>query len=177
MELTRRDALVAVASTAGTLTAGAVADRVADAEPDDQRLDRVLTGLDAAAAVVFPSEASADEQFLRTYVLGRYASTDAYLSGCASALRELDRLSTDRFGAAFASLGPGRRETVLVDAGVPDVTPDPDGTALEGVRYYVVNELLFALYSSPTGGELLGNENPPGYPGGREAYQRGPDDV
>jgi hypothetical protein len=34
------------------------------------------------------------------------------------------------------------------------------------VNYYLLDELLFAFYSSPTGGELIGNKNPRGYPGG-----------
>jgi hypothetical protein len=42
------------------------------------------------------------------------------------------------------------------------------------VRYYVVNELLYALYTSPTGGELVGIENPQGHPGGHESYQHEP---
>ena len=45
------------------------------------------------------------------------------------------------------------------------------------VRFFVVNELLFALYSSPTGGSLVGIENPVGHPGGTESYQHaGPED-
>jgi len=57
---------------------------------------------------------------------------------------------------------------------VDTADPVPDGDDVERVRYYVVNELLFALYSSPTGGELVGLENPRGNPGGLASYQRGP---
>jgi hypothetical protein len=53
--------------------------------------------------------------------------------------------------------------------------PDPRGSDEQRVRYFVVNELLFALYASPTGGELVGIENPQGHPGGIQSYQRGPD--
>jgi hypothetical protein len=42
------------------------------------------------------------------------------------------------------------------------------------VRYYVVDELLYAFYASPVGGGMAGIENPPGYPGGTESYQEGP---
>jgi hypothetical protein len=59
--------------------------------------------------------------------------------------------------------------------GVDLVDPDPDGFSAERVRFYLVNELLYALYSSPTGGTLLGLENPQGYPGGSESYQQGPE--
>jgi len=41
-----------------------------------------------------------------------------------------------------------------------------DGSDVERLNYYLVDELLFAFYSSPTGGELVGNQNPRGYPGG-----------
>jgi hypothetical protein len=58
--------------------------------------------------------------------------------------------------------------------GADTVDPDPDGGDVARVRYYVVNELLFALYASPTGAELLGLENPQGHPGGLASYQRGP---
>jgi len=44
------------------------------------------------------------------------------------------------------------------------------------VRYYLVNDLLFALYSSPTGGKLVGIENPQGHPGGTGSYQQPPND-
>jgi hypothetical protein len=60
-------------------------------------------------------------------------------------------------------------------ADTADPDPDPDGTDAGRVRYYVVNELLYALYASPTGGELVGIENPRGYPGGTASYRRGPD--
>lgn len=175
MELTRRDALVAVAvGTAGGATAEEVAERV-DGRSLDEREDRVLRGLRAAATVVFPSVVEPTDDFLRSFVLGRASNAEGFVAACEAALDHLDEASRRRFGAAFADLEPDRREYVLVDAGVPQVTADPDGSSLERVRYYVVNELLFALFSSPTGGTLVGNENPPGYPGGREAYQEGPD--
>jgi hypothetical protein len=42
----------------------------------------------------------------------------------------------------------------------------PDGTAIERVNYHLVDELLFAFYASPRGGEMVGNTNPRGWPGG-----------
>lgn len=177
MELTRRDAVVALAGVAGVTAAGTVADRLDEAEPDDERLERVREGLSAATDVVYPTVVTVDDEFLETYVLGRSVDEADYLAAVGGALRTLDRLSVDRFGAGFTDLSPTHREQVLLDAGVASVTPDPAGAAVERVRYYVVEELLYALYTSPTGGELVGNENPPGYPGGREAYQRGPDDA
>ncbi|PSQ18424.1 hypothetical protein BRC99_00075 [Halobacteriales archaeon QS_7_69_60] len=61
-----------------------------------------------------------------------------------------------------------------VRAAVDTAAEVPDGSTAERVRYYVVNDLLMALYASPTGGELVGLENPRGHPGGTDSYQRGP---
>jgi hypothetical protein len=63
---------------------------------------------------------------------------------------------------------------VLREMAVDTAEPRREGEPRETVRYYVVNELLLALYSSPTGGELVGIENPQGYAGGIDSYQRGP---
>jgi len=65
------------------------------------------------------------------------------------------------------------RDSLLREVGADTAPPDPDGTNAERVRFYVVNELLYALYTSPTGGELVGIENPQGHPGGTDTYQRG----
>jgi hypothetical protein len=50
----------------------------------------------------------------------------------------------------------------------------PNGNIPERIRYYVVNQLLYGLYTAPTGGRLLGIENPVGHPGGFESYQKEP---
>jgi hypothetical protein len=63
---------------------------------------------------------------------------------------------------------------VLDEMGVDTADPDPEGPDPARVRFYVVNDLLFALYASPTGGELVGIENPQGHPGGTDSYRRGP---
>jgi hypothetical protein len=65
-------------------------------------------------------------------------------------------------------------DEALREMGVHTAEPDPAGTTAERVRYYLVNEVLYALYASPKGGELVGIENPQGYPGGANSYQQGP---
>ncbi|WP_251328900.1 gluconate 2-dehydrogenase subunit 3 family protein [Haloplanus pelagicus] len=177
MELSRRDALVAVAtSTAGVATAGELAERLRDREEQAGDLDGVLTRLAAVADVVYPSEVEVTESYLRTYLLGNEYDRAEYVERTGAALDELDRQGRRRYGDRIVDLSPAERDGLLREIGVDRVPPDPDGTAVERVRYYVVNQLLFTLYTSPTGGRLLGNENPPGYPGGRAAYQRGPAD-
>ena len=64
------------------------------------------------------------------------------------------------------------RDRLLRGIGVETADPVPDGTLTERVRFYLVNDLLFAFYASPTGGRLVGIENPIGHPGGIESYQR-----
>lgn len=174
MELTRRDALVAVgASTSGIAAAGEIVDRFDEPSRD---VSSLLTRLAAAAQVVYPSEIEVTESFLRTYVIGRESNQSEYIANARTALDELDQRSRRRFDASFTELSEGTRDKLLRQINIPDVAPLPDGTALERIRYYVVNELLYALYTSPTGGQLLGSENPPGHPGGRSAYQQGPTD-
>jgi len=176
MELSRRDALVAVAtSVAGVATAGELADRLGS-DGSTGELDGVLSRLDAVAEVVYPSQIRTTESYLRTYLLGYEYDREGYVERTGEALDELDRAGRRRFGEPIVDLSPSKRDELLRRLGVDRVPPDPEGTAVERIRYYVVNQLLFTLYTTPTGGRLLGNENPPGYPGGREAYQRGPDD-
>jgi hypothetical protein len=175
MELTRRDALVAAAGAAGIAAVGDLADRI-DGLGKPAATENVLSGLNAVAVVVYPSAVDATTEFLRTFLLGKEVDEEGYVDVTSGALDALDRRARDRYGRDFAALSPDTREECLRAIGVPDIVPDPDGTAIEEIRYYVVDQLLYALYTSPTGGRLLGNENPPGHPGGREAYQRGPDD-
>jgi len=170
MELTRRDALIAL-GVAGTTAGGAYAvSRLDEEEAADSVVERLLP----VAEVVYPSEVELTREFLETYVVGRVEERDGYLEGVADALESLDgytrRLRDERFG----DLSPERRDSLLRYMGVDEARPDPNGTDAERVRYYVVNELQYALYTSPVGGKLVGIENPVGYPGGLESYRRGP---
>ena len=170
MELTRRDALIAL-GVAGTTAGGAYAvSRLDEEEAADTVVERLLP----VAEVVYPSEVEVSREFLETYVVGRVEERDGYLEGVADALDSLDgytrRLRDERFG----DVSTERRDSLLRYMGVDDAEPDPDGTDAERVRYYVVNELQYALYTSPVGGKLVGIENPVGYPGGTESYRRGP---
>ena len=176
MELTRRDALAAL-SGAGIAIGGGVAAlsrESVDTSEGDPSLDRTLATLTAAAEVVYPSDVAGIEAFVEAYSLGRIEGREGYLAGLRGAVTELDETALSWEDARFAALAADRRDTVLRQLGVHTADEDPDGTLAERVRYYVVNELLYALYASPTGGELVGIENPQGYPGGRASYQRGP---
>ncbi|WP_049921561.1 gluconate 2-dehydrogenase subunit 3 family protein [Halopiger djelfimassiliensis] len=172
MELTRRDAVAALAALGvggGTLS-GCVAPP--GSEPID--IERLRETLVAAAEVVYPSEVSGTATFVEAFLEGRLTDRD-HAVGVAAAVAALDDNAAVWYDDRFAALPAADREQVLRNVGADDADEDPEGTTAERVRYYVVNELLLALYASPTGGELVGLENPQGYAGGITTYQRGPD--
>jgi hypothetical protein len=170
MELTRRDALVAL-GVGGAAAGGAYAVSRLD---DEDTAETVVERLGPVAEVVYPSEVDATDGFLETYVVGRVEDRDGYLGGVSDALDTLEGYARWLRDEGFADLPSEERDAVMRDMGVDVVDPDPDGTDAQRVRYYVVNELGYALYASPVGGRLVGIENPVGNPGGRDTYRRGP---
>jgi hypothetical protein len=125
------------------------------------------------ARVVYPSAVTGLETFVGTYLDGRSAARPEYVDGAHEAIERLDGMGESWHGGRFVDLDPETQNRLLRETGADTADPDPEGSPAERIRYYLVNELLFALYSSPTGGELLGIENPQGHPGGLESYQRG----
>ncbi|VTT86973.1 hypothetical protein DM2_3011 [Halorubrum sp. DM2] len=188
MELTRRDAAAALAAlgASGGVALGArfAADRGHDADAggpgDDETAESapaddetVRDTLTAVATVVYPADVSGIDEFVDGFLAGRLDDT-AHATGIREAVAELNRLARSWHGDAVADLDPADRDRHLREIGADTAEEDPDGTIAERVRYYVVNELLLAFYASPTGGELVGIENPQGHPGGAESYRRGP---
>ena len=179
MELTRRDALAALAAGGVAVGTGAVLDgdpfATADgADSDDSDPEVRLDTLLAVAEVVYPTEVSGVEEFVRTYALGRVEDRETYRDGMVEALDALDEHARAWHDADFRDLDAATRESVLDQMGVDTAAPDPEGNDRQRVRFFAVNELLYALYTSPTGGKLVGIENPQGHPGGTGSYQRGP---
>jgi hypothetical protein len=179
MELTRRDALAALAAAGIGGTAMAVGLNGENSDSDNDGTDSpvgsteldVLTG---AAEVLYPSEVSGIDEFVETFARGREGASPDHATGVADAARHVDEWSRSWFDEGYASLDEQKREAALDRIGAREAEPDPQGSDSERVRYYLVNELLFALYSSPTGGKLAGIENPQGHPGGTSSYSRGP---
>jgi len=171
MNLSRRDALAALAAAGVVGVAGATVlgdEGSADAAvPAD-----TLATLVAVAEAVFPSEATGIEPFVETYVAGRVADDPAHREGVNAAAADLDATAHDWRDASLVDLDRSARDQLLRDLSVDVADPDPDGNLAAQVRFYLVNELLYAFYASPTGGRLVGIENPVGYPGGTESYQR-----
>jgi hypothetical protein len=181
MELTRRDAVAALAALGGAggvavgysrLRAGAGDEEALEAVelPDDEY---VIETMVAVADLVYPSELAGIEPFVQEFVTQRL-DDEAHAEGIRQAVAELDEQGRYWHDGTFLELSPETREQLLRESGADVAAEDPDGSVAEQIRYFVVNELLLALYASPTGGELVGIENPQGHPGGTESYQRGP---
>ncbi|ERH10135.1 MAG: hypothetical protein J07HX64_01905 [halophilic archaeon J07HX64] len=180
MELTRRDAMAALAALGG---AGGVAVAVSrrpgggssddgsdEPLPGDERVQETLV---AVAEVVYPEALSGVGTFVESF-LGSRLEAGPHATGLREAVATLNERGERWHGGRVADLSPDVREQLLRETGADTAEEDPDGTDAERVRYYVVNELLLALYASPTGGELVGIENPQGHPGGTGSYQQGP---
>jgi len=127
----------------------------------------------AVATVVYPSAVDGVEAFVNRFLDGRLTGS-THADGLHTAVSELDDAARSWHGVPIADLSESDCDRLLREVGADIAEEDRDGTLAERVRYYVVNELLLALYASPTGGELVGLENPQGTPGGTESYQRGP---
>ncbi|OTF01403.1 gluconate 2-dehydrogenase subunit 3 family protein [Halorubrum sp. SD612] len=188
MELTRRDAaaaLAAIGATGGVALGvrrgtdeGGSGDGAGDGDPswdgdgppDDEAVREAMT---AVARVVYPGEVSGVGAFVDGFLDGRLDGS-AHAEGLRAAVAEVESAARSWYGAPVADLSAADRDELLRELGADVADENPDGTAAERVRFFVVNELLLALYASPTGGELVGIENPQGYAGGAESYQRGP---
>jgi hypothetical protein len=174
MQLTRRDAVLALVS--GGLLAGTQVSALTGSEPEQRPPRENVETLFAVSEVLYPTAVDPSREFVETYVVGRRKSASAYSRGLAVCLDALRQTSRRRTGKRFDELPRARREDVIRATGADVAFPDPDGDTAQQIRYYVINDLLYALYSTPKGGELVGNPNPMGHPGGTEAYQRGPTD-
>jgi Gluconate 2-dehydrogenase subunit 3 len=169
MKLTRRDALAALAA-GGTVIGGTTALRWTDVDEDvGEHESRTL---EAVAHVIYPSTVSEIPRFVETYVVGRFQDRSPDRRGILEAIATLDEYAQTWYDDAYRKLERQTQERLLSEMGLDVVDPVPDGTDVERVRYYLINELLYALYTSPTGGTLVGIENPQGYPGGTASYQR-----
>ncbi|MFO7927635.1 MAG: hypothetical protein ACQET5_00370 [Halobacteriota archaeon] len=142
---------------------------------DGSTTDRHVEAARAIAEAVYPTSASVDRAFIEDHVFGRTEPRPGHMDGVRSAIETVDGYAVARFGSRISAHPPERRRHVLRSMGVTEAHPNPNGTAAERIRFYLLNDLLFALLTSPVSGDLTGIENPPGYPGGRGAYRRAPD--
>lgn len=175
LELTRRDALVALAAGGFGIGGPAlvVSEWPRDGPANGDLSERDVSTLVSLADVLYPSAVTGKGGFVRAYVGGLPAERRAEM---ARGVDRLDEGARRYAGSDFRDLSSARRETVLRRMGLDTVRSDPDGLPPARVRYYLINSLLYALYTTPTGSELLGIENPAGHPGGYETMTRPPED-
>ncbi|MEZ3143978.1 gluconate 2-dehydrogenase subunit 3 family protein [Halobaculum sp. MBLA0143] len=179
MKLTRRDALAALSFAGAAVGGGVAADRLAEggeatlgedllgADADPPPVSRSeLTTVVAVAEVVYPDRLDGVAEFVETYTRGRLLADEDRREGLSTVLAELDEVCREWEGSTVADLAPADRDAFLRELSVDDADPAPDGLLPGQVRYYLVNDLLYALYASPTGGEMVGTPNPIGHPGG-----------
>lgn len=173
MKLTRRDALIALAGGTATSAVGIGLSEVADRTlgTDGELGENEAATLVALARTVYPSTLTGVRAFVLTYVRGL---SDDRKAAMQRAINDLDRFASSNFGARFDELSASNRDRALRELGVGRVPPNPDGAAPARVRYYLVNQLLYALLTSPKGSRLFGIENPIGHPGGIDDYQEPP---
>ncbi|SDJ69484.1 hypothetical protein SAMN05216226_107163 [Halovenus aranensis] len=168
MELSRRDALAALSALGTTAMAGCAA-----RAPQEGVDESVVETYVAIAAVVYPTAVSGVPSFVRSFLPARL-DRSTHGPAMRETVTELQTVSREWYDEEVPALDESARDQLLREVGVDAADEDPEGTLAERVRFYVVNELLLALYSSPTGGDLVGIENPQGHPGGTDTYQRGP---
>lgn len=177
MELTRRDALYALVMGGGIGVSGvAYADRKAAENEGIENesgfsTDQLQTVV-AIAEVVYPTEVTGIAAFVKQYVTGLRPEKQAILIPVIDAFSAHVREIHDR---PFWELSISDRQVALQELGVDRMSPDPTGTLPERVRYHLINQLLYGLFTAPKGSKLVGIENPVGYPGGYQSYQTAPD--
>jgi hypothetical protein len=161
MKLTRRDAIGAL----GTAGIGALAgcSNLFGSENEENTGIQTLTAL---GEVLYPSDVTVTEEFVRTYMYGRISDQAAYEQRLTSSVETLDSEARRRNDAPFRELTDDQRVSLVENTELRSGDSVPDGTAIERVNYHLVDELLFAFYASPRGGEMVGNTNPRGWPGG-----------
>ncbi|MDS0257788.1 gluconate 2-dehydrogenase subunit 3 family protein [Haloarcula sp. S1CR25-12] len=177
MKLTRRDAIGALSTAGIAAVAGCESlggdrtdtesgTKTAAGTPGDGEMGSDSGAMMALAEALYPSDAEVTEEYLGTYLYGRMVDEESYRTEVQAGVDTLDRLARDAHESRFAELSGGERVGLIEDTDLRTGDSVPDGTDIQRANYYLVDELLFAFYASPTGGERVGNPNPRGWPGG-----------
>ncbi len=178
-ELTRRDALAALtAAGIGVASGGFTWAQLSEDETEPETVSLSANDrrtLDRLATTIYPSTVSGIPEFVETYVVGRLDDHPGREAEMVAAIETVDSYAREWYDQPFRELDTTQREDTLDRMGLDVAEADPDGHSAQRVRFYLVNELLFALYSSPTGARLVGLENPQGHPGGTTSYRQGPE--
>lgn len=166
MKLTRRHAILAAAGVSA-VGLGTYELAAADAKTDGTFTQREQAMLTTVAEVVYPweLESAAD-------VLVPYCSRldDRRKAAMRRTLAEFDRMARSAFGVPLETLSADEGRTLVRALGANRVESRPAGTLAERVRFHLVNTVLFALMTHPSGTAPFDIDNPVGYPGGFASY-------
>ena len=177
VELTRRDALEALAvgglTSGGALAVSEGATRADRNRPDPAINETDFVTIEAVADTIYPSRVEVSYEFIETYVGSLGEERKASIS---RATADLEGLTRSRYGTAFHEMSSAKRDAALRSLGVDRALSRTGGNRIERIKYHLVNTLLYALFTSPTGSELVGIQNPVGHPGGYESLMRSPDE-
>lgn len=163
MKLTRRRTLLGLVGASSVVGLGTYELTGGTQSGDGSVSNGIVDGLLTAADVVFPVETRSKRSSISNYVDGLNDDRTRALLGTLSGL---DRAASRRFGSPFRSLSRGEAKRLFAVLGVDRVQSRPEGTLPERVRFHVVNSVLYALLTHPTGTESFDVGNPVGYPGG-----------
>jgi hypothetical protein len=169
MKLTRRDAVAAIAAAGAVGLAGSSSD-ISDSPEEGKLTQLELDTLTAVARILYPTEVSNVRSFVNRF-MRRRANDPSYAEGVQAAIKTLNANTSEISGGPFHTLDRDEQRAAISYLSIDVESPDPDGTAAQRIRHYIVNDLLFALYASPKGAKLAGLSNPPGHPGGIASYQ------
>lgn len=176
MKVSRRDAVAALTAMGLSVSvAGCTAltgEDDSDGDEGEQESDEPpLEGLVAMAETLYPSSVAVTDEFVETYVHGRAIVDEGYLEEVTQAYATVDESALEVFDEPFVELTGPERDEALENIELGTATANPDGGAVERVRFYLFDELLYAFFSSAKPAEVYDHLNPPGRPGGTEAYQ------
>lgn len=169
MRLNRRRTLLGLlgATSIAGLGAFELGDR---AVPVERTLsNRAVADLLAIADLVFPAESGTFEPAVTGYVS---RLSEARRRALLRDLSELNRVAYGQTGSPVRALSREELGRLFEALGVNRVEPDSQGVLAERVRFRLVNSLLYALLTHPSGTRQFGIENPVGYPGGFASYTR-----
>lgn len=173
MKLTRRDVFIAALGATAASAGGvwlAERDDLWGSRGRDTLTDEDVETLQAVAEVVYPSAVEATDDIVEAYAENLHRDRRR---GITRAIDDLNHETQRTHGRRFEAFDAGPRDSILRGLGVRQARPIADGTVPERVRFYLVNGLLYALFTDPAGTGLVGIENPLGYPGGYESALRG----
>lgn len=177
MKLTRRDALFAVAAGSvggGTVEYAATAtDNTTQREIEPRLNSDEISILLSVSELVYPSEVTVTADFISAYV-GLLA--EDHRRRFRVTVQDLDTHSKSVYGTTFGNLSIEKRAALFREMGIGRIHPRRKGSVAARVRYFLVNGLLYALFTSPKGGQLFGIANPIGHPGGYHGSEDRGDD-